>query len=83
MNVTISDKDLAKVTRFEVIDESERLVVRHDTRVSLSLQDEGRTLKAFISGGGSSPKRPYSQRREDTTLCDSASVPGNENVIEQ
>jgi hypothetical protein len=37
------------VTRFEVIDEHGRALVRHDCAVELSYQDNGRTLKVFLS----------------------------------
>lgn len=36
------------ITRLEVIDETGRLLVLHDVNVDLSLQDDGRTLKAFV-----------------------------------
>ena len=36
------------VTRFEVIDESSRALVRYGVKVELSLQDETRTLKVFL-----------------------------------
>jgi SHS2 domain-containing protein len=38
-----------KVTRFEVIDESGRVCTRHNCKVELSYQDDGRTLKVFLS----------------------------------
>jgi hypothetical protein len=38
-----------KVTRFEVIDESGRLCTRHNCKVELSYQDDGRTLKVFLN----------------------------------
>lgn len=41
-----------KVTRFEVIDESGRALVRYGVSVSLSVQDDGRTLKAFLRARG-------------------------------
>ena len=37
-----------KVTRFEVIDDTGRILMRHRVRVELSLQDAGRTLKVFL-----------------------------------
>jgi hypothetical protein len=46
--------DTSKVTRFEVIDESGRAYVRNTSggppgvEIELVLQDEGRTLKAFV-----------------------------------
>lgn len=36
------------VTRFEVIDENGRVCTRHNCKVELSYQDDGRTLKVFI-----------------------------------
>jgi len=41
--------DILKITRFEVIDESGRLYTRHNCKVELSYQDDGRTLKVFLS----------------------------------
>lgn len=42
---------IAKVTRFEVIEvgEGARAYVRYGVKVEMSLQDEGRTLKAFVT----------------------------------
>jgi hypothetical protein len=37
-----------KVTRFEVIDENGRAYTKHNCKVELSYQDDGRTLKVFI-----------------------------------
>jgi hypothetical protein len=37
------------VTRFEVIDDSGRALVRYGIKVELSLQDETRTLKVFLT----------------------------------
>lgn len=36
------------ITRFEVISDAGRLIVRYDVEVSLSFQDDGRTLKVFM-----------------------------------
>ena len=36
------------VTRFEVIDENGRVYTRHNCKVELSYQDDGRTLKVFL-----------------------------------
>lgn len=36
------------ITRFELIDESGRVKVYRNSEVSLSFQDGGRTLKAFV-----------------------------------
>lgn len=43
--------DTTQVTRLEVIDENGRSYVnwKKENRVELSLQDEGRTLKVFIT----------------------------------
>jgi SHS2 domain-containing protein len=38
-----------KVTRFEVIDESGRVCTRHNCKVELSYQDDGKTLKVFLN----------------------------------
>lgn len=40
------------VTRFEVIDETGRILVRYGVRVALSYQDDGRTLKVFMEDRG-------------------------------
>lgn len=55
------DMDTAKVTRFEVVNhsgrristspESPRALVAYDISVSLSLQDDDRTLKVFLGDG--------------------------------
>lgn len=37
-----------KVTRFEVIDETGRAIVKYDVSVELSYQDDGKTLKVFL-----------------------------------
>lgn len=37
-----------KVTRFEVIDETGRAMVKYGVSVELSYQDDGRTLKVFL-----------------------------------
>lgn len=45
--------DTSKVTRFEVIDETGRAMVRYDVEVtSVQLQDEDRTLKVFLRPRG-------------------------------
>lgn len=43
-----------RITRLEVIDETGRVLTRRPCKVALSYQDDGRTLKVFVSGG-----RPY------------------------
>lgn len=40
--------DISKVTRVEVIDEYGRRYTKHNCKVELSYQDDGRTLKVFI-----------------------------------
>ena len=40
--------DNSKVTRFEVIDENGRAYTKHNCKIELSYQDDGRTLKVFI-----------------------------------
>jgi hypothetical protein len=37
-----------KVTRFEVIDETGRVIVKHGVDVELCYQDNGQTLKVFL-----------------------------------
>lgn len=47
--VTHSYINTSQVTRFEVIDETGRILVRKDQHVELSFQDDNRTLKVFLS----------------------------------
>jgi hypothetical protein len=49
--------ETTRVTRFEVIDETGRVLVRHGVILELSFQDEGRTLKVFLRerSAGSTP----------------------------
>lgn len=46
------------VTRFEVIDERGRRYVRHGVVVDLQVQDNGRTLKAFVEPCNTAVKQP-------------------------
>ena len=48
MSDTVTKDDLATVTRFEVIAPNGRLLTRYGVNVQLSLQDDKRTLKAFM-----------------------------------
>ena len=41
----IRDKN---INRFEVIDETGRVIVRHRVSVELNYQDDGKTLKVFL-----------------------------------
>ena len=41
----IRDKN---INRFEVIDETGRVVVKYDVSVELNYQDDGQTLKVFL-----------------------------------
>ena len=41
--------DFSSITRFEVIDKNGRAVVYYNVKVEPSVQDEGRTLKIFIT----------------------------------
>ncbi len=41
-----------KITRFEVIDETGRLLVKYGVSVELSFQDNNRTLKVFLTDRG-------------------------------
>lgn len=50
MNVQTCGEPGEKVTRFEVIDESGRMYVIYDaTNIVLNYQDDGKTLKVFVS----------------------------------
>ena len=42
-------KNLPEVTRFEVIDNNGRVLAYYDVHVSVDIQDDGRTMKVFIS----------------------------------
>lgn len=44
----VASKATDKVTRFEVIDEEGRQMVKYDVSVELSMQDDDRTLKVFL-----------------------------------
>ena len=45
--------DTTKITRFEVIDCGQekrgRIIVEYDKKVEISIQDDGRTMKVFLS----------------------------------
>jgi hypothetical protein len=41
--------DNSKVTRFEVIDENGRVYTKHNSKIELSYQDDGGTLKVFVT----------------------------------
>lgn len=49
LDIDIINESFKHVTRFEVIDESGRALVRYGVKVKLSLQDEIRTLKIFLT----------------------------------
>lgn len=49
--------NVSKVTRFEVIDDHGRSYVAYDVTVDLQLQDDGRTLKAFVNRTVFAPDR--------------------------
>lgn len=42
------DNKTSKITRVEVIDENGRAYTKHNCKIELSYQDDGRTLKVFI-----------------------------------
>lgn len=42
------NNNISKITRFEVIDENGRAYTKHNCKIELSYQDDGRTLKVFI-----------------------------------
>lgn len=48
LDIDIINEAFKNVTRFEVIDESGRALVRYGVKLELSLQDESRTLKVFL-----------------------------------
>ena len=45
----MENNNFDKVTRFEVIDDSGRVLVRYGIKIELSLQDDDRTLKVFLT----------------------------------
>ena len=49
LDIDIINETFKNVTRFEVIDESGRALVRYGVKLELSLQDETRTLKVFLT----------------------------------
>lgn len=49
LDIDIINDAFKNVTRFEVIDESGRALVRYGIKIELSLQDETRTLKVFLT----------------------------------
>lgn len=48
VKILIPKCDFGKVTRFEVIDATGRILVRYGVAVEMHVQDEGRTLKVFL-----------------------------------
>lgn len=49
LDINTINETFKNVTRFEVIDESGRALVRYGIKIELSLQDETRTLKVFLT----------------------------------
>jgi len=47
--VKLMFENIEKITRFEVIDENGRSYMKYNVHVEPDLQDDGRTLKIFIS----------------------------------
>jgi hypothetical protein len=45
----MENNNFDKVTRFEVIDDLGRVLVRYGIRIELHLQDDDRTLKVFLT----------------------------------
>lgn len=60
-NEDILEMLMGKVTRFEVIDHTSkkrgRIVVEYDVKVELSLQDDNRTLKVFLTNRSNDNKK--------------------------
>lgn len=52
VSLNVIHRALATVTRFEVIDGAGRQLIRRPCSITLSFQDNGRTLKVFIRGKG-------------------------------
>lgn len=55
---TLRDPQPEKTTRFEVINETGRVLTRWGVKVKLSYQDDGRTLKVFLSQRDGKSQRP-------------------------
>ena len=49
LDIDTINESIKNVTRFEVIDESSRALVRYGVKVELSLQDKTETLKVFLT----------------------------------
>ncbi len=64
-------QNLEKVTRFEVIDGTGRAYVKYGVSVALDLQDDGRTLKVFVSD---SEIATAGEVREEITNTDDCGV---------
>lgn len=73
------------VTRFEVIDASGRVLTRHDIVAELSYQDDGRTLKVFLTDRGNTDASAQHKRELSTdlgTLRTQVGSHGNQSVSE-
>jgi hypothetical protein len=57
----MENNNIDKVTRFEVIDDSGRVLVRYGIKIELSFQDDDRTLKVFLTSKNNSNKYPKIQ----------------------
>ena len=60
LNTTIVNRD--KITRLEVIDEQGRVYTNNNCRLEIQQQDEGRTLKVFVT------KRTEEQEKTKTDV---------------
>jgi hypothetical protein len=56
----MENNNIDKVTRFEVIDDSGRVLVRYGIKIELSFQDDDRTLKVFLT----SKNKPTNDQQE-------------------
>lgn len=57
--------DLSKLTRIEIIDQEGRVAGVWDTNLVLSIQDGGRTLKAFTTDKAWTIPRPRKENHYD------------------
>ena len=54
-----------KITRLEVIDEKSRKYVKWNCKIKLSVQDNGRTLKIFVSEGEDKPMPSWAHELDE------------------
>lgn len=53
------------ITRFEVIDDTGRVLTRYPKSIHMMTQDDGRTLKVFLSGESNGREEQRAGLRDD------------------